>query len=86
MFPDSILLDRQGFCIYGWEAKTYPEGSLAWTNTVIMEAPVWRGDYKSDRESIQTEIVEFEAYGARPGFGSPLCFIQRPATSKGEDL
>lgn len=78
MFPDSVLLSRDGFCIYGWEAKAYHTGSLAWTNTVTMEAPVFRGDYKSDRDSIQTELVEYEAYGAHPGHGSPLCFAQRP--------
>jgi hypothetical protein len=77
IFPDSVLLTRDGFCIYGWGSKTYPTGSLAWTNTVTMEAPVWRGDYKSDRDSIQTELVEYEAYGAHRGCGSPLCFAER---------
>ena len=78
MFPDSILLSRDGFCIQSWEAKAYPDGTLAWENTVVLEAPVWRGDYKTDRDSIQTELVEYTAYGAHPGHGSPLCFMQRP--------
>ncbi len=82
VFPNNVLLDRDGFCIFGWKAEKFETGSLAWTNTVVMEAPVFRGDYKSDRDSIQTEVVEYQAYGAHPGHGSPLCFAQAPQEKK----
>lgn len=78
MFPNSVLLDRQGFCIFGWKVEAHETGTLAWCHTIDMEAPIFRGNYKDDTDSIHTEVVEYMAYGAHPGHGSPLCFAQRP--------